>query len=137
MRRSWQHHMKTDRWASTASRNCYSVQSKWLIVTSAGPGPVIICTVIPRCPCSQLYPAQLAPFLRINSYMFARLYVAVSRVVPQVVELVLPANAKGIPNPVAFRDWCQQFEIRLVLRERHTHEAPVSEGEESGLSVER
>jgi hypothetical protein len=68
--------------------------------------------------------------------MFARLCCAVSRTLLQATEESLPANAKGIPNPVALMTRDQQFGMPLSLKWQLTHEAPVSDCEESSTRVE-
>jgi hypothetical protein len=85
---------------------------------------------------SEPFRSRRVPLRRISFCKFARLNAAVSRVLPQLRDVILPASAKGMPNPVAFGDISAMSDASL-LRDQHTHETPVSQGEESGVRIER
>jgi hypothetical protein len=58
-----------------------------------------------------------SPFRCLNFCMFARLYRRSVKFCCFSNGFILPANAKGIPNPVAVRAQSQQIDVHLVVIE--------------------
>ena len=87
--------------------------------------PMIVPQRIPGC-----------PLWCLNSCMFAKLCKKSVKLCCEFFKFILPANAKGIPNPVAMNGSKSALRYASNCDRALTHEAPVSYGEESCMWVE-